>query len=629
MSGVGGLISPRFPLDGGGSKAYMDVGDIWVNKPTEDVLCTNLEDMEKLGVIWSDNGGLKDEIQEFNLNDDDSNVTKDALKQSEQRFRALFEQSSDAVFLTDLNLRLLDVNKRASQLLGYEVEELIGVHVQQFIAPEEWGEAIEKLPLILSGESLSAYECTFVRKDGSKVPVELSVSLVCDANRKPLYIQSIARDISERKKAEKAIKEERALLRTLIDNIPAFIYAKDEDCRFILNNRAHIQSMGAKNQEEVRGKTDLDVFPNELAKQYYVADQAVVTLGFPILDKEELFVNRNTGESIWMSATKAPIKDEMGKVIGLVGVSTDITDRKRVEVALRESEEKFRLLSEQSLLGIVIIQDNVVKYCNQAACDLIEYCEEEIMSWIPGELTKLFHPEDAVFVNDQLQKKQNGLEKDIVPHYTYRIITKSGKTIWVEQYSKTIQYEERPAELATIVDITERKIADQRLQHLATHDPLTNLPNRILFFDRLNHAMALAKRNDNHVALLFIDLDGFKNVNDEHGHENGDFVLRELASRLKEGARASDTIARLSGDEFIYILENVSDDVRPAKVAERLLASINKPFSINGGEIYLTASIGVSIFPEDGDDPHDLLRNADIAMYRNKITGKNGYTLYS
>ncbi|MCJ7662083.1 MAG: diguanylate cyclase [Anaerolineales bacterium] len=423
-----------------------------------------------------------------------------ALSESDHRLQALFEQSNDAVFFTDLNLRLLDVNKSASQLFGYEVDELIGVHVQQLIAPEEWGEAMEKLPLILSGESLPVYQRTFVRKDGTKVLAEVSVTHVCDPNGKPLYIQSIARDITERIQAEKVIKEERALLRTLIDNIPAFIYAKDEKCRFILNNRAHIQSMGARNQKDVQGKTDLDVFPEELAKQYLAADQAVVTLGFPILDKEELYFNRNTGEAIWISATKAPIKDEQGKVIGLVGVSTDIT---------------------------------------------------------------------------------------------------------------------------------ERKIAAKRLQHLATHDPLTGLPNRVLLFDRLNHAMALAKRNETYVALLFIDLDGFKNINDEHGHEKGDFVLQELANRLQERARESDTIGRLSGDEFIYILENISGDVHPSKVAERLLSSIRKPFNLNGDEVYLTASIGVSIFPEDGDDPHDLLRNADIAMYRKKESGKDGYLLYS
>ena len=471
-----------------------------VNQPMKDI--HKRDSNGENGVILNeeDMGDIESEVRRMEQYPGRYIEAEGALRESEHRFRALFEQSNDAVFFTDLNLRLLDVNKSASQLFGYEVDELIGVHVQQLIAPEEWGEAMEKLPLILSGDSLPVYQRTFVRKDGNKVLAEVSVSHVRDSNGKPLYIQSIARDITERIQAEKIIKEERALLRTLIDNIPAFIYAKDEKCRFILNNRAHIQSMGAKNQKDVQGKTDLDVFPEELAKLYLAADQAVVTFGFPILDKEEMYFNRNTGEAIWISATKAPIKDELGNVIGLVGVSTDIT---------------------------------------------------------------------------------------------------------------------------------ERKIAEQRLQHLATHDPLTGLPNRVLLFDRLNHAMALAKRNETHVALLFIDLDRFKDINDQHGHEKGDFVLQELARRLQERARVSDTIGRLSGDEFIYILENISDDVHPSKVAERLLSSIREPFTINGDEVCLTASIGISIFPEDGDDAHELLRNADIAMYRNKEGGNDGYRLYS
>jgi diguanylate cyclase (GGDEF)-like protein/PAS domain S-box-containing protein len=500
MSVVGGLINPCFLWNGGGVERKEDDEDTWVNQPMKGMHKIDSKGGNRACVDKEEVGDTESETQRMESYHGRNNELEGALRESEHRFRALFEQSNDAIFFTDLNLRLLNVNKRASQLLGYEVDELIGVHVQELIVPEEWGEAMEKLPMILSGESLPVYQRKFVRKDGNEVLAELSVSQVCDSNGEPLYIQSIARDITERIQAEKVIKEERALLRTLIDNIPAFIYAKDEKCRFILNNRAHIQSMGAKNQKEVQGKTDLDVFPEELAKQYLAADQAVVTLGFPIHDKEELYFNRNTGEAIWISATKAPIMDEVGKVIGLVGISTDIT---------------------------------------------------------------------------------------------------------------------------------ERKIAEQRLQHLATHDPLTGLPNRVLLFDRLNHAMALAKRNETHVALLFIDLDGFKNINDEHGHEKGDFVLQELANRLQERARASDTIARLAGDEFIYILENISVDVHPSKVAERLLSSIREPFNINGDEVYLTASIGVSIFPEDGADPHDLLRNADTAMYRNKEAGKDGYMLYS
>jgi diguanylate cyclase (GGDEF)-like protein/PAS domain S-box-containing protein len=553
----------------------------------------------------------------------------DASSISEQRFRALFEQSNDAILFTDLKLVLLEANQQAAQLLGYQVAELINVDMHQLIALEELDAALEMISIILTGGSFPVQECTLVRKNGKRVPTEVSVSVVNDAHGLPLYIQFIARDVSERKRIELALKEERALLRTLIDNIPAFIFAKDDQGRFILNNKTHLRALGAQTQSEVYGKTDLEIIPAELAEQSATADNAVLTLGFPIMDKEEIFEKQDTGEKIWISATKAPIKNDEGKVTGLVGICTDVTERKRVEVALRESEEKFRLLSAQSLLGILILQNGTVKYCNQAACALLEYDEAQVLGWDQGEFNKIFHPEEAEFALDQLNKSQSGEQGGLIPNYACRVITNSGRTIWVDQYSKTIHYEGNPACLVTLVDITERKLAEERLQHLATHDPLTDLPNRILFFDRLKHALALARRNGSRVALLFIDLDEFKAINDEFGHENGDMVLRELAGRLQAGARASDSIARLAGDEFIYILENVSEEIQPAVIAIRLLSRISEPFIIDGVEVTLSASIGISIFPDDGEEPSELLRKADIAMYRNKDLGKNGYEMFS
>lgn len=171
----------------------------------------------------------------------------------------------------------------------------------------------------------------------------------------------------------------------------------------------------------------------------------------------------------------------------------------------------------------------------------------------------------------------------------------------------------------------ERKRAEAHLHFMATHDPLTLLPNRSLFLDRLQHATSLAKRNQHHLAVLFLDLDGFKTVNDTYGHEIGDRLLQAIAERFHQNLRACDTVARISGDEFAFILENISNEHNASIVAEKILKNAAQPFHLDGHSIRITTSIGISLYPEDGNEPLELLRCADAAMYKAKQSGKNTY----
>lgn len=171
----------------------------------------------------------------------------------------------------------------------------------------------------------------------------------------------------------------------------------------------------------------------------------------------------------------------------------------------------------------------------------------------------------------------------------------------------------------------ERKRAEAHLHFMATHDPLTHLPNRSLFLDRLNHAITLSKRNNLCLAVLFLDLDGFKTVNDTYGHETGDRVLQAIGERFRKHLRACDTVARLSGDEFAFILENIGNGSNAAVVAEKILKNLAHPFILEGQSIHITTSIGISLYPQDGKDAQELLRRADAAMYKAKQCGKNTY----
>ncbi|HSW25855.1 MAG TPA: EAL domain-containing protein, partial [Burkholderiaceae bacterium] len=177
-------------------------------------------------------------------------------------------------------------------------------------------------------------------------------------------------------------------------------------------------------------------------------------------------------------------------------------------------------------------------------------------------------------------------------------------------------------------DITPRKQAEERIQYLATHDSLTGLPNRVMFGELLNHVLALSRRNQSKFAVLFIDLDRFKFINDSLGHEAGDALLREVAKRLKESLRASDIVARLGGDEFVMLLQDLGHSEQAGPIARKLLSAVIKPIELNGQECRVTASIGISVFPDDAPDEASLMTHADLAMYHAKEEGKNNFQFY-
>ena len=199
---------------------------------------------------------------------------------------------------------------------------------------------------------------------------------------------------------------------------------------------------------------------------------------------------------------------------------------------------------------------------------------------------------------------------------------------WYRNADRVIPWEDgRHVRLQIAVDITEQKTAEARLERMATRDALTGLPNRVVLDDRLSHALSRARRAESRVAVMFIDLDGFKTVNDSMGHPCGDELLRSVAGRLQEAIRDSDTLVRVSGDEFAVVLEEFRDPEVAERVADRVLAAVSRPHALTGGEARVTASIGVALYPQDAEAAAELIRRADEAMYAVKRAGKNGYRL--
>jgi diguanylate cyclase (GGDEF)-like protein/PAS domain S-box-containing protein len=300
----------------------------------------------------------------------------------------------------------------------------------------------------------------------------------------------------------------------------------------------------------------------------------------------------------------------------------------RAEIAakLQATEQRFADTVELAAIGIAHVNEaGRYVHANSFLCKLLGYTREELL-----ELTvkQISHPEDRN-VADEMRAKLHAGEISSF-HVEKRYLRKDGTPVWV---ALTISLQRDPAgrplhDITIAQDISARKQAEARVQYLATHDALTGLPNRVMFAEMVNHAIGAARRHGWRCAVMFIDLDRFKQVNDTLGHEAGDALLRELSQRIKQNLRASDMAARLGGDEFVVLLQELRGTEEAGVVARKLLSTAMAPVSIAGMECRVTASIGVSMFPDDATDEPSLMKHADIAMYHAKEEGRNNFQIY-
>jgi diguanylate cyclase (GGDEF)-like protein/PAS domain S-box-containing protein len=309
-----------------------------------------------------------------------------------------------------------------------------------------------------------------------------------------------------------------------------------------------------------------------------------------------------------------------------------VTEQKHIEGTLREAAERRRRLMETANDAIFIadVETGEIVECNKKASELIGLPPEQLVGL---HQSKLHPPELAEYYRQKFRENsrpEGALIKDVLVQH------RDGRRIPVEISASTLELDGKTYVQGIFRDVSERKRAEtalhqseERLQHLVHYDPLTQLPNRVLFLDRLEQALARATWHKRPTAVLHLDLDRFKVINDTVGHPIGDRVLKVIAERLNAAVRKGDTVARLGGDEFVVALADLAEVHDVPRVAEKLIAALHPPVVIDGREYFVTASIGVSLHPWDGDDAETLLRNADVAMYRAKEKGKNNFQFYS
>jgi diguanylate cyclase (GGDEF)-like protein/PAS domain S-box-containing protein len=339
----------------------------------------------------------------------------------------------------------------------------------------------------------------------------------------------------------------------------------------------------------------------------------------------EIINRKKTGELFWERQLIVPLKDEAGQVQHFVAVKEDISELKNVANTLHLRERALESSSNGIMITSAAHLEHPITYVNPAFERITGYRASEVIG-LNGRF----------LVRDDLNQKglaeiRSALRERRAAHAVLRNYRKDGSLFWNELSIAPVLDESGIATthfISIVNDVTERVRYEEQLEFQATHDVLTGLANRSLLGDRINQGIARARRDDELVAVMLIDLDRFKVVNDGLGHTPGDLLLREIARRLNACVRDTDTVARLGGDEFVVVLTSVTDPDNVALIASKILKSVHEPLYIEGKKLVITASIGIALFPRDGDEGDLLLRNADLAMYRVKEHGRNNFRFY-
>ncbi len=331
---------------------------------------------------------------------------------------------------------------------------------------------------------------------------------------------------------------------------------------------------------------------------------------------------RKNGSSLYIHLNIIPAISE-GKVVGVFGIAKDITHLKKSAIELAESELKFSSIVDEALVGVYIVrEDGKVSYGNEKFYEMLGIGDSR-----RGVIFREYvHPEDIPDLNALGKVLMNG---ETGMTHTYRMIKKDGTILDVESHSTKVFLQNKPHMVGTLQDITERKKAAELNEYLAYHDFLTGLPNQRLFLKKLEQELVISKALQQPLTIMLIDLDRFKYVNDTLGHSIGDKLLKKISNRLSISLGDDGVLTRLSGDEFAILLPNIGHTNQVIEYAKAMIEALEEPFYIEKYELFITASIGISTFPDDGEGSQTLIKHADSALYKAKDKGRNTYHIFT
>lgn len=489
------------------------------------------------------------------------------------------------------------------------------------IHPDDRQAVREKLPLQKEGEYDEQYR--IIRPDGEVRWVRDCAYPITDETGDTVRIVGVVTDITERKRAEKERQQARGLLEAVVQGTTDAVFVKDRKGRYRLVNDAAARIVGLKGRDQMAGETDDALFAPETAEDIRRDDRRVMETGETVRFEEQL--ERKDGNERVYETVKAPYRNASGEVVGVIGVSRDVTENSRAQEELERARKKYETVFDVTplALSVATLEEGSFLEINEGFERLYGYERETVLGKTVDELDIWAAPREREQIVRRLEDAGavNGVE--------VQLRTKSGELIEALFSARRITIDGRDCVVTAVNDITDRVAAEKELERLALHDPLTGLHNRSVFEDRLDHALERARREDTHVGVLFLDIDRFKVVNDSLGHSVGDALLQEAADRLRGCVREADTVARMGGDEFAVLLEAVENEAEAEEAAGRVAEAFQRPFQVAGTEIPAEVSIGLALSHHEGvEEADDLLRFSDVAMYRMKEVKGTGYRIF-
>ena len=544
------------------------------------------------------------------------------LRASRERLERMFRGSPLPIAISGIeDGAVIDVNDAWSRTYGYAREAILG---RNFVELGLWIDAEARRRMrdqLLANGAVRNLEARWRKSSGEIAEVLLSGDVI-ELDGAPVML-SAALDVTDRNSAERRLRESEARFAKIFHSSPVpVVISRLADGAYVEVNDAWAKWFGWS-REEVVGKTSLElgIWTDRGDREEFVR---MLQAGMGVHNME-LRLRKRSGELADVLASADML--ELGGEVCTVSSLMDITDRKQAERALRESERRFRDFAEAAGEYVWELDvDGRYTYVSRRVEQVLGYAPDELLGRRP---TELMPPGEAERVRDWLAQVMRSREP--FRNLEHRLMSRSGSQVWqivsgvpiVDGEGRFVGYR------GTALDITERKQAESRIAELATRDPLTGLPNRLLLSDRLARGITAAHREGGLLAVMFVDLDHFKRINDTLGHDIGDQLLREVAKRIGGVLRKGDTLSRLGGDEFVVVLEGLKAAEDAGQVARKLIDALSQPYDIEGHTLNTAASAGIAIYPTDGTDATTLMRHADTAMYVAKSSGRKNYQFFS
>ncbi len=543
------------------------------------------------------------------------------LRDSERTLRTIFDQAGVGVALIDTRTgRFLRTNPKYTSLLGYTQEEFCQKTTYDVTHPDDRAQDRQSTDKMLRGEiQQCSLETRYRHKDGSLIWAALTASSIESGTDGHRHHIAVMQDITERKVSEQRLRQAEWEWTQAMDQFDDTFYLIDLNHCLIRANHAFYRTINTTPEKCVGHPINTLLCPNG------ASFPCPTTLAHN--HKQEITLVLETGDP--QNPTNGPIEaslklvhDHQNNPTGMLVALRDLSNTRHIQERLRLAGIVFDNTNE----GIMVVdaQCKIIEI-NKAFTDLLGYGRHEVIGRNP-DILKSCHHNDAFYQSMLDTLKQTGQWRGEIWHQTKdKSLFPEWQTITQinDEYGNLAQY------VAVFSDISMIKQSQEKFAHLAHHDPLTQLPNRLLLTERLEQAIAQAARHQTKFALMFLDVDNFKHINDSLGHPVGDQLLRVIARKLNGALRDEDTVARVSGDEFVILLNGIDDPYQAAVVAEKLTSSVALPCQLDQHEIAVTSSVGICLYPDDGNTPATLLRNADAAMYHAKEAGRNTFRFYT